>query len=705
MILVVVGGIALAGAIVLGWFALKRSRAVSNEEHRYSILEAVADGMFIVDRDWRFTHVNEKAEELLHATAGNLVGKRIANVLDGLASDLLPEMRAAVADGVPVERMQYSKATDTWIEIRIQPAAHGAVVYLRDVTARKHAEMLLRDSEHRLKLLLGQVPALLWTVDQDMRFTSIVGAGLVTQGFQQEDLSGQRFEKILAGTESKASAISTIRRVFTGESARFETRHFERWLQHHVEPLRDANGAILGAIGVALDITEMKETAEHFAHLARIDALTQLPNRLALEESLESGMERSRRTRRSLGILFVDVDRFKHVNDTLGHRTGDRLLREFATRLRTTIDTRGTVFRSGGDEFIALIELSDTLSIPMIAVDIQSALAQPFYISGRELRITASIGTSTFPDGAKSAEELITHADLAMYRAKQSGRNTIKSYDPTSDTGALYRLRLEQDLHHAADRDELNLVFQPIVSLKDGSVVGAEALLRWFHAKYGEIPPEQFIAIAEETGTIVQLSRWVLHRACEAAATIRRSGHPEFRIAVNLSARDFYESTLVAMIRGALEEASLPPDALDIEITESAMINDNAMETLLALRQLGVRIVVDDFGVAYSSLGYLKRLPVGAVKIDRAFLRDVTTDAYDQAIVGAIVSLAQTLDIHVIAEGIENEQQLKFVKNLPIGDAQGYLFSYPLPLDKFSKLLNDGTLGAVPAAVPSGGRH
>jgi len=680
-----------------GWLFVRRRRHLaSSDERQYSILEAVGDGMFIVSRDWRFTHVNEKAEALLHASADALVGKRVAHVLDALASDLLPEMRSAVENGLPVERTQYSKASDSWLEIRIQPASNGAVVYLRDVTARKRAEMLLSDSEHRLRLLLGQVPALLWTIDLDMRFTSLVGAGLVTQGFEGEDLSGQRFDKILSGGDSKATAIATIRRAFNGESARFETRHFERWLQHHVEPLRAGNGAILGAIGVALDITEMKETAEHFAHLARIDALTQLPNRLALEEMLDAGMDRARRTRRSLGILFVDVDRFKHVNDTLGHRTGDVLLREFATRLRTTIDTRGTVFRSGGDEFIAIIELSDTLSIPMIAVDIRAALAQPFYVSGRELHITASIGTSTFPDGAKSAEELITHADLAMYRAKQSGRNTIKSYDPASDTGALYRLRLEQDLHRAADRNELSLVFQPIVSLQDGRVVGAEALLRWFHSKYGEILPEQFIAIAEETGTIVGLSRWVLQRACEAAASIRNSGHADFRVAVNLSARDFYDGGLVATVRDALGSAGLPPAALDIEITESAVIHESALQTLEALRQMGVRIVVDDFGVAYSSLGYLKRLPVGAVKIDRAFLRDITTDAYDQAIVGAIVSLAQTLDLDVIAEGIETEQQLTFVRGLRIPSAQGYLFSRPTSLAKLTGLMG-GRLTGAPA--------
>ncbi len=670
--------------------AVRARGARAAEERRYSILESIPDGLFIVDARWRFTHVNAKAEELLRASAADVIGKSLERLLDPLASELLPEMKRAQASGNAIERTQYFRVNDAWIEIRLQPAAGETLVYLRDISDRMRAEVLLRDSERRLRLLLNQVPALLWALDLDMNFTSVVGAGLSTQGLSERDLLGQNFELMLADAESKERALAVIRRAFGGDSERFETRLAGRWLQHHVEPLRGMSGSIIGAIGVALDITEMKETADHFAHLARVDALTQLPNRLALEEQLGGALERARSDRCALGVLFVDVDRFKNINDTLGHRAGDDLLRAFAARLRSSLDPRGSVFRSGGDEFIIVMPLGETLSLAMVAADVQAALGGPFHVSGRELYVTASIGTSMFPNDGTSAEELVMHADSAMYRAKQTGRNRIKSYDATTDSAALVKLRLEQDLHHAVDRGELELRFQPIVNVGDGRIIGAEALLRWMHGKQGEILPERFIGIAEETGLIVEISRWVLQQACGQAAAIRAGGNPDFRIAVNLSARDFAEADLAQYIEATLHRCGLPPDALDIEITESVMIDDLALQTLGHLRGLGVRVVVDDFGIAYSSLGYLKRLPVGAVKIDRAFIADITHDSYDQAIVRAIVTLAKTLGFGLIAEGVETPEQLAFVSKLACEHAQGYHFSVPLPAAELCRLLREG---------------
>ena len=676
--IVVAALLLLAAATWLVRRELRAHRLRVSEERRYSIIESIPDGLFIVDLDWRFTHVNEKAEELLRASASELIGRNIERVLDPLASELLPEMRLARTVGEAIERTQYFRVNDSWIEIRMQPATDEMLVYLRDISARMRAEILLRDSERRLRLLLNQVPALLWALDLEMHFTSIVGTGLSAQGISERDFLGQHVELMLPDIESRERATSVIRRAFSGESERFETRYAGRWLQHHVEPLRGISGNIVGAIGVALDITEIKETAEHFAHLARVDALTQLPNRLALEERLGEALDRARSDRRSLGVLFVDVDRFKNINDTLGHRMGDDLLRAFADRLRSCLDARAAVFRSGGDEFIVIMPLGDTLSLAMVAADIQSALGGAFYIAGRELHVTASIGTSTFPSDGTSGEELVMHADSAMYRAKQTGRNRVQSYDAVTDSAALVKLRLEQDLHHAIERDELRLLFQPITRVSDGVMVGAEALLRWMHGKHGEIMPDDFIGIAEETGLIVSISRWVLRVACKQAAAMRAYGNSEFRIAVNLSARDFAEPGLAKLVETTLQDAGLPAHALDIEITESVMIDDLALQTLERLRTIGVRIVVDDFGIAYSSLGYLKRLPVGAVKIDRAFINGVTHDPYDQAIVGAIVTLAKTLNFGLIAEGVETPEQLAFVAKLECEHAQGFYFSEPL---------------------------
>lgn len=689
--------VVLAACAALVLYFSRASSQRSFDEKRYRVLESIPDGFFILDDQWRFSHVNERAEQFLRHSAADLIGKRIDSLLDPLASELLPEMQAVRRHGIPLERTQHFSATNRWIEIRMQPAEDEILVYLRDVTERKRAEMLLTESERRFRLLLHQVPAVLWTVDLDLRFTSVLGGDLATYGLHENELVGQTFDQLLKDEPERGDHIQAIQRVTYGESVSYEFRAGNRWLKTDAEPLRDADGELIGAIGVALDITEMKESAEHLSRLAREDAMTRLPNRLALEEELNVLLEKAQRHRTSLGVVFLDLDRFKTINDTLGHRSGDELLRNVGSRLTEYLGSRARIYRPGGDEFVIVVHnAQERADIVRVVNDVLTAFSRPFEIDGRELFVTASVGASLFPDNATTVGDLIKQADSAMYLAKEAGRSTARFYDGTIHARVLERLTLEQDLRQALAREEFHVELQPIVDLPSRRINAAEVLLRWTHPVLGAVPPDRFIAIAEELGIIVDISRWVLRNACRIAATIRANGFPDFRLSVNLSARDLYESDLLAFVGETLMDHGLQSDAIDIEVTEHVLLNDTAVRNLANLRALGIRVLIDDFGIGYSSLEYLKRLPVSAIKIDKSFITDVTRNTYDQAIVKAITTLGQSLRVPVIVEGIESESQIEFVESLGCDQAQGYAFSRPLRLEEFLDLL--------PTRVPEKGR-
>ena len=669
-------------------------------ERGYNVVESIPDGFYIIDKSWRFSHVNEPAEELLRKNAGDLIGARVQDVLDPLASDLVPEMFSVRRQGLPLERVQHFQSTDKWIEIRIQPARDELLVHLRDVTERKKSELLLKTTAS-LRLLLSQLPAVVWTVDLDLRLTSIRGAALADQRLYADDLIGAPYGASIDDPEQRRACLNELRRALAGEAVRYETRQNGRWLQNDVEPLRDAEGGVIGAIGVMLDVTDVRESADRFAKLARQDVMTQLPNRLALEESLPLLIAEAAAKGGHLAALFIDIDRFKTINDTLGHRVGDELLRGIASRLQERLINRATIYRSGGDEFVVVLEgIGDQRTVVSVATGVVNSFHEPFVIGSRELFVTASIGTSLFPQNAQTADELIAFADSAMYRAKEAGRNNVKSYDGTMHARVLERMGLEQDLRQALARGELSLLFQPIVDIATKRIVTAEALVRWKHPTLGELQPEVFIPIAEESGTIVEISRWVLTQACSTAVRIRQTAAPEFRVSVNLSPRDFYEQDCAATIGAVLAETGLPPSALELEVTENIVLNDLAVATLLRIHAMGVQIVVDDFGTGYSSLNYIKRLPVHAIKIDKGFIDDVTRDPYDQGIVKAIATLAQTLGLRVIAEGIETEAQWEFVRSLHCDQAQGFLFHRPLARGDLMARIAEQESQQAPSTTP-----
>jgi len=447
-------------------------------------------------------------------------------------------------------------------------------------------------------------------------------------------------------------------------------------------PIRDLRGRALGAIVAFSDLSEHRRLTQQVAYQATHDALTQLPNRHLLQDRLNRAIARARRTGRSLALLCVDLDHFKKINDGLGHTAGDTLLRATATRLLARVRGEDTVARLDGDTFVLLVEdLSSEDQVARFAQKILGTLAPSFHIENHECFVTASIGVSLYPKDGQTAEALLKNADTAMHRAKDNGRDTIQFYSREMHVRAFERLTLEQSLRYALERNELELHYQPQMDLRHGQIIGVEALLRWHHSQRGLISPAQFVPLAEETGLIEIIGEWVLHTACQQAILWQQEGLPPLRMAINLSPRQFLRPGLVELVGRTLEEAGLEPDHLDLEITEGLLMKDveSNIATLRALKRIGVCLSIDDFGTGYSSLSYLQRFPIDHLKIDRSFVGDLVADEGDNAIALAVIAMAHSMRLKVIAEGVENPVQLAFLQKHRCDEMQGYYLSHPGP--------------------------
>ncbi len=457
----------------------------------------------------------------------------------------------------------------------------------------------------------------------------------------------------------------------------------ERALRAHVASLEQAITAR----------TEGLEAANlQLRHLATHDALTGLPNRALLDDRLAQALAHADRDGQPFAVLMLDLDRFKLINDSLGHRAGDTVISEVARRLRGVVRSIDTVARVGGDEFVLVIgPAAAVVDIEEMAMRANAALRMPIRFAGVDLHVSSSIGIATYPEDGPSAESLLAHADAAMYFAKQRGPNNLQRFAAGMDVVTLERVSLESDLHQALKRQQFELYYQPKVDTATGDVRNAEALIRWRHPERGLIEPLRFIPLAEECGLIHDIGRWVLREACRQCAAWQRAGLTPLRIAVNVSASQFRRGDLLEVIRSALDEAQLDPRFLEIELTESAVMTDpeDSAATLEQLSRMGVLVSVDDFGTGYSSMSYLRRFPIDKLKIDRSFVKDLTSRSDDGSIVQAIISLAHSLRLKVVAEGVETPEQLKFLSSLGCDQYQGYHFSAPLPAAEFAKLVNN----------------
>lgn len=471
--------------------------------------------------------------------------------------------------------------------------------------------------------------------------------------------------------------------------------------------------ALLVAIGIVLlrwqitplarslvaQIHERKLAEERFAHLAHHDSLTNLPNRVLFHDRLQLAMIDANRRKQSVAVMFLDLDRFKTINDTLGHDAGDELLKQAAQRLTACLRAGDTVSRLAGDEFAMVLPGAESVEHTRhLAQRLIGVFTEPFTIREQQIFITASVGITLYPADAATVEGLLKNADTAMYRAKDTGRNNFQFYSADMHAQAVKRLTLENRLRGAIERAELVLHYQPIVNLKSGQIVGMEALLRWNHPELGLVPPLDFIPLAEESGLIIPIGRWVLQTTCAQARVWQDAGLPPLQLSVNLSARQF-QKDLVDTVATVLRETGLGPQCLELELTESVVMQnpEMAVTTLDALDRMGVRLSIDDFGTGYSSLSYLKRFPIDTLKIDRSFMRDVPGNGDDMKIIAAIVTLAHGLDIRVVVEGVETALQLSYMRELRCDAMQGYLFSKPLPAELFALLVRDGR--SLPVAV------
>ncbi|MCM2357860.1 MAG: EAL domain-containing protein [Geobacteraceae bacterium] len=578
-----------------------------------------------------------------------------------------------------------------------------AASFNRMTEERMKADTAVREAKEKYRKLYDDAPDMMQSIDIDGKILICNKTEAATLGYDQEEIVGSCFTDFIVPGERDGCREKFRRLVERGS---IETESTLQAKDGRVIPvlvkakvIYDEQGRFLMADAIFRDVTELKRTEaalreneKRLNHLAHHDPLTNLPNRILFHDRLRQAMAKASRSNQQVAVLFLDLDRFKNINDTLGHKTGDLVLCKMARLLKGLVREADTVARLGGDEFLLILEgLDDLTYAGVIAQKLLSDLSLAIFMDGQELYVTASIGISIYPADSDSADGLMKCADIAMYRAKDRGRNTYQFYTPDMNARAHDLLRLESSLRRALEHEQLVLYYQPQIDIATGKLVGLEALVRWQHPSEGMMLPGEFIQLAEETGLIVPIGEWVLRTACRQIRIWQEKGHPPVHVSVNISGRQFRHMDLVRSVASALEEMELDPRLLSLEITESVIMHEveSTMATLHELNRMGVQLAIDDFGTGYSSLGYLKRFPIAKLKIDRSFIRDVTSDPNDAAIVSSIIALGLGMNMEVIAEGIETEEQLSFLCDKGCRTGQGFLFSRPLPAAEIAGFLRE----------------
>jgi diguanylate cyclase (GGDEF)-like protein/PAS domain S-box-containing protein len=687
---------------------------IESEARFRSMASATLDAFILIDNDGNVTFWNDSAAKMFGYTKEEITGKYLHSFImperyidsfrrgfeafqftgEGPFIGKVYEVEAERKDGTefPVElSLAALKLKGNWCAVGI----------VRDITERRRLEHSLRRSYEVTKAIIDSMKEAISLIDvRDFRIVGVNSTFLKEYGYSDEsEILGQHCYAVthhrsdVCGPPDDICPLTETVRMgghYTVEHLHYGKNGEKIYVEITTSPIMDESGKVVQVVHVQRNITERKMMEEKIRHQAYHDELTDLPNRRFFMDIVSIEIPKTHRSQKKLAILFLDLDRFKEVNDTLGHEAGDQLLKEVSGRLKACIRESDTLARMGGDEFnILLADISRTEDITIIVRKIMNSFQKRYRIAGHDLPITTSIGISIYPDDGKEMDTLFRYADIAMYHAKEMGKNTYRFYNPAINIQSIERMKMEGYLHQAIERGEFSVYYQPQIDIRTGNMVCAEALVRWKHPDLGMLSPNRFIPAAEETGFVKSIDEWVLRTACAQFKKWHMAGYPPLCVTVNLSAREFQNPGLVATIAEILEETGLQPECLDIEVTESMAMRDieHTVRQLNELAAMKVRISVDDFGTGYSSLNYLKRLPIHRLKIDQSFVKDITTDPDDRAIIQAVTAMAHNMKLKVVAEGVETEEQLDFLQKSQCDEAQGFIYSKPLPAEEFEELI------------------
>lgn len=677
--------------------------------------------------DFKFVFLNQNAERMIGIDRENLSANDLHEILPMLRDPECFELyRRVVHTGesgfLEISHPLFKTCSGSGrYHVKVVRYDDGVALSLTDISVQANYQEELKKALSFNKSVVACSPFSIIVTDQDGLINSVNSAAERLLCYEESDLLGQPYteihdpDEIIQRAEELSfqlgSEVSPDHHVFqvaqeTGLIGEREWTYIRKDgsrvpVQLATSALRDADDSIIGFLGVSYDLTEKRRADEYTHHLANHDPLTGLPSRALLRGRLEAAIEHARRSQNPLALVMIDLDNFKRVNDSLGHQAGDTVLCEISNRLKSCVRKSDAVARMGGDEFVVLLaDLRSVTDAVEVCQKVLDCIAQPVLLGRQEIIVTASIGIGFFPD-CDDIDALFRNADLAMYEVKARGRNGYQIYTPQLAMQGLEQLQLESGLRHAVDANEFEIVYQPQISFKDGKMLGVEALLRWNSHAFGAVMPNVFIPIAEDTGLIVSIGEWILVEACKGVAALQHRLGVECSVAVNISPRQFQQNDFPATVERALLASGLKPEQLELEITEQLLMVDSeeSLGIMQRVRTLGVRFAIDDFGTGFSNMGYITRFAVDRIKIDQSFISRCDVDGTSRAVTSAIIALAHSLDIEVIAEGVESAQQMQMLTEMSCDQAQGFFYSRPLSLDDLNTFAFSSASKHVPASI------